>query len=206
MNQEPIEMQQFVNHSWQRIENWLRDNAPLLLESLNPPVSEEEISRVEATINKQFPPSVRFSYLRHNGNGDTYYWADSGQGIFNFYDFMPLGKVLKWDEEMKRLEREEGLDDYDTANQIQILQFQCDFYCVESSLSGKETAMNEWRSRNDNYKHKPMAEDFAAYLARFADRLEDGEFYYIDDEEDDDYGRLLRKDNPNIILDLGGMV
>lgn len=118
MNQDLSAIQQAVNESWQRIENWLQDHAPNLLEELNPPASEEEIRQVEARINKRFPPSVRFSYWRHNGFAKASGYKDSGLGIFEYYDFIPLGRVILWDEEMKRLEREHGLDDYDTAKQI----------------------------------------------------------------------------------------
>ncbi|BAU14336.1 glucan synthesis regulatory protein, putative [Leptolyngbya sp. NIES-3755] len=194
MNQEDLNaIEQAVNESWQRIENWLRDNAPGLLEWFNPPATEEEIRQVESAIGKQFPPSVRFSYLRHNGFGNLSGWKDSNS-FFDDYEFMALGRVMLWDEEMKRLEREDGLDDYDTVKQIQICQFQCDFFCVESSSNGKETVLNEWRSRNDNYKHTPVADSFAAYLSSFANRLENREFYYVDDEDDDAYGCLMRTD------------
>lgn len=72
-----------------------------------------------------------------------------------------------------------------------------DFFCVESSPSGEETVLNEWRSRNHNYQHTPIAESFGAYLSSFADRLENGEFYYVNEDEDDPYdryGQLIRTD------------
>ena len=52
---------------WTRIENWLADNAPEILENLNPGATEEEIKRTEEFLGISFPEDVKDSDRIHNG-------------------------------------------------------------------------------------------------------------------------------------------
>ena len=44
---------------WARIETWLRNNAPQVLELLQPGVSEAQISELEEFLSVQFPDDVK---------------------------------------------------------------------------------------------------------------------------------------------------
>jgi len=52
---------------WQRIEDWMRLHAPQRWQQLAPGADEEEIKRLEHTIDIALPEEVRASYLRHDG-------------------------------------------------------------------------------------------------------------------------------------------
>ncbi|HEY4453137.1 MAG TPA: SMI1/KNR4 family protein, partial [Pseudonocardiaceae bacterium] len=56
-----------VERSWQRIENWLRDNAPDTYATLNPPASEAAIAAAEEFVGVAFPPDVVASLRVHDG-------------------------------------------------------------------------------------------------------------------------------------------
>src|SRR5437773_11692247 len=52
---------------WDRIHAWLQEHAPLVLDSLNPGASAEQIRAVETELNVTFPDDVRETYRLHNG-------------------------------------------------------------------------------------------------------------------------------------------
>ena len=56
-----------VEQSWQRIENWLRNNAPETYATLNPPASEAAIAKAEEFLGVPFPPDVLASLRVHDG-------------------------------------------------------------------------------------------------------------------------------------------
>lgn len=56
-----------VERSWQRIENWLRDNAPETYASLNLPATDAAIAAAEEFVGVSFPPDVVASLRIHDG-------------------------------------------------------------------------------------------------------------------------------------------
>lgn len=56
-----------MEHIWKRIENWLEEHAPAVLESLAPGATEEEIRATEEILNVTFPADFRESYMIHDG-------------------------------------------------------------------------------------------------------------------------------------------
>ncbi|MCY2965058.1 MAG: SMI1/KNR4 family protein [Planctomycetota bacterium] len=71
-----------VAHSWRRIEIWLKDQAPQILATLRPGVSEDEIRRIEQTIGKSLPDDVRESYRIHDGQNRWIDEDDYVPGVF----------------------------------------------------------------------------------------------------------------------------
>ena len=70
-----------VIDSWQRIDGWLKANAPLAWHSLHPGVSEEEIRQKEDALGVMLPEDFKASYRIHNGcsydhlfMGWEYFW------------------------------------------------------------------------------------------------------------------------------------
>jgi cell wall assembly regulator SMI1 len=62
---------------WQRIEQWLKENAPETFDSLNPGASEEEIAGLENLLSVRLPADMRESYLIHNGQNNACEFIDS---------------------------------------------------------------------------------------------------------------------------------
>ena len=80
---------------WTRIENWLADNAPEILENLNPGATEEEIKRTEEFLGVSFPEDFKDSYLIHNGQ-KPYVDTPDGQQ-WKDYCLMDMWQLLSLD-------------------------------------------------------------------------------------------------------------
>ncbi|WP_420454280.1 hypothetical protein [Rubrivirga sp.] len=48
-----------LQDSFEHLETWLAEHAPVLLENLNPPASDADIEAAEAELGVTFPASVR---------------------------------------------------------------------------------------------------------------------------------------------------
>jgi len=52
---------------WERIEAWLKINAPEILNRLEPGASQAEIENTAAILGVEFPEDFKASYRIHNG-------------------------------------------------------------------------------------------------------------------------------------------
>ena len=75
---------------WTRIENWLADNAPEILENLNPGATEEEIKRTEEFLGISFPEDVKDSDRIHNGQKSYFDTPDRQQWDYCLIDYRHL--------------------------------------------------------------------------------------------------------------------
>ena len=60
---------------WDRIEAWLKINAPEMMNHLLPGVTEQDIRKAEAIFDLALPEEVKASYRIHNGS-DGYQFID----------------------------------------------------------------------------------------------------------------------------------
>jgi cell wall assembly regulator SMI1 len=60
-----------IQDIWERIETWLRNNAPELLNNLNSGATINEIARVEGVVGVSFPEDFRLSLSIHNGQKNS---------------------------------------------------------------------------------------------------------------------------------------
>lgn len=159
-----------MEEKWQKLEAWLAENAPQVLTPLNPPATEDEITAAETRIKMKFPPSVRASYLVHNGEQRKW-------GLFAAWQFLPLEQVVKTIDEMIRIEEQFKFGDFDATLMIPILQSGGgDFYYVEKSVNGKETKVIEWWHEQPSRDVK--FQSFAAFFDDFLAKLENGEIIF----------------------------
>ncbi len=84
-----------MDELWTRLETFLQLNAPQIYAGLAPAATEAEIADTEARCGFSFPPDVRRSYLRHNGQLLDEQWAfaggtfiPSGCGLFPLADIL----------------------------------------------------------------------------------------------------------------------
>ena len=85
--------------SWTRIENWLADNAPEILENLNPGATEEEIKRTEEFLGLSFPEDVKDSYRIHNGQKPYVDTLDGQQWDYCLIDYRQLLSLARIKDE-----------------------------------------------------------------------------------------------------------
>lgn len=162
--------------NWERLTRWLRIHAPHLLNNFNEPASEAEISAFEAKINSKLPPTVRASYLIHDGE------TPESRGIFATWRFLPLAEVAAQIETVRFIAKKvkkKDFDNFDATKLIPVMRSGGgDLYCVENSIDGAESELVEWWHESPSRIIKAV--NFAVYFADFIEKLENGEIVAIE--------------------------
>lgn len=81
----------------ERFENAMREQAPGLLDSLNPGLSDEELKRIEMEGRFTLPPDLRALYLWRNGMP-----RERSLPLFTYHHFVPLEEAVIAREAMKQ--------------------------------------------------------------------------------------------------------
>ncbi|GHO54544.1 hypothetical protein KSB_30190 [Ktedonobacter robiniae] len=154
---------------WGRIEAWLSNYAPELLENLLPGVDDDDIQEIEAELGYMFPEDIRASLRLHNGTID------------NFADIWSLLNIDEIAEAQQRLSSENSLK---RASWIPLVRDGCgDFLCVDMQSEADEPL-----GQIVHYDRETVsiwvASSFQALLSAFADHLEMGKYAL------DEIGRL----------------
>ena len=172
-----------MDQNWDRIEQWLEENAAETLDMLAPGAEEDEIVDAEEALGLSFPDDLRQSYLRHNGEGDDEVYLAQGwilmsldavvdnykmlqklyeDGVFDPNDGLPEGPVkpVWWSPKWIPV-AENGGGDY----------LMIDLDPAEGGKVGQ--VVEYWH--NDDLR-TVMAPSFAAFMAKMADDLEAGKY------------------------------
>ncbi|MFF4796028.1 SMI1/KNR4 family protein [Streptomyces sp. NPDC001276] len=86
--------------AWDRIESWLKVNAPNSYASLRPPAAPERIAAAQAHMGVSWPEEVSALWLRHDGaeffevDGDEEGEVDPAKFLTR-YTFLPLSEVTR---------------------------------------------------------------------------------------------------------------
>lgn len=89
-----------MKQTWNRIESWLAQNAPQVLETLSPAATDEKIIWAENQIGCRLPPALKDSYLLHNGA--------TSPGLFGAWEWLSLELMVDAWQFLKKLE-EQGI-------------------------------------------------------------------------------------------------
>ncbi|MFJ9910614.1 SMI1/KNR4 family protein [Actinacidiphila glaucinigra] len=163
-----------VRESWDRIDEWLRENAPRTFATLGPPAEHEEIAAAEEELGVTFPPDLVASLLRHNG-------ALDGAEAFRFstHDRLLSVSEIVGDTRFMRAIAE-GLDEEEAE------YYWLDTYLKFGSYGVTADGLTiDCRRGQDSYgaigrffdetgTDFGRADSLGAYLAELADRLESG--------------------------------
>jgi cell wall assembly regulator SMI1 len=159
-----------VSHAWRRMEAWLSDNAPVILENLNPPAWAVDVQKAEAALGVRLPPSLVAAYFVHDGE------SRRSSGMFDGWRWFSLKEVIGQNDFMIGIERMSAFGDYTPGLMIPIMEdMGGNMLYVETSADGKEeTPVIEWwherPTRNVRYP------SFGHMLSHFAGRLEKGDY------------------------------
>lgn len=94
-----------MDEIWERLENFLRQNAPKIYEGLASGATEDQIIAVEQICGFSFPTDVRQSYLRHDGQLGDFGEPQGGTFIPDCFGLLSMSKVLyKWQGNVDTLE------------------------------------------------------------------------------------------------------
>lgn len=87
-----ININKEMKSNFEKIENWLNENAEKINEfSLQEPATESEINDLEKTINKSLPNDFKELYLWRNGLGED---GNFGSLFFGM-DFYPIERIIE---------------------------------------------------------------------------------------------------------------
>ncbi len=158
-------------HTWQHLDDWLSKHAPDAFPSLNPPATPEAIAQVERHIGLAFPPSLRASFLAHDGE------AEDSAGLFDYWQLLPLNRVVEQWDEHALIEAEYGSarfgdGEFSTKRAIPVMWFEGEICYVEGSKESVEGVMFELLRHG---KPRRIAETFGAFLGEQYRRLVSGE-------------------------------
>jgi cell wall assembly regulator SMI1 len=155
---------------WKRIHTWLDANAPAGYGHLRPGASADAIQAAEKAIGLKLPSAVKASYRVHDGQ-DNEPGLIGGEG----WCLLPLQDMVawwrKWCERSQRFRAcvpvaWGGAGDY--------------IFLDLSPVAESPGCVIVQRSDTDG--PDPVAPSFRSWLGEFADKLEDGEFAYSEDD------------------------
>lgn len=93
-----------MDEIWTHLETFLQKNAPQIYDGLAPGATEAEIAETETRTGFFFPPDVRQSYLRHNGQE-----SDSPMFMPDYFWFLSLSEVVdEWENNIANLKHLKG--------------------------------------------------------------------------------------------------
>jgi cell wall assembly regulator SMI1 len=192
LNAEVISMD--MQSIWTRIEKWLGENAPHILNTLQPGANEAEISELEARLSICFPEDVRASYLIHNGQ------SDDGEGFLYGYELLPLEFICRaWEinQEINHNQQirenvyaqtlgevRENIFQEDYLNSLWIplaTDISGDHYCLDLSPDPKGILGQMIRLDYEQDVYPVLAPSFHVWMEQFADALESGEYVFSEE-------------------------
>lgn len=102
-----------IEYLWIRIESWLSDNAPSLLRSLLPPVSEDEIKEFEKKMQVKLPADFAESLKVHNGQSTRDLQSDKGFGLFGDMFLLELDEIHNTRNFLVKQSEKDKANDFD---------------------------------------------------------------------------------------------
>ncbi|RBP45350.1 cell wall assembly regulator SMI1 [Roseimicrobium gellanilyticum] len=172
---------------WLRIDKWLAEHAPEVLEGLNPPATLEQIRAAEKCLGCVFPQDVVDSFLVHDG-------ARPGCGLWSGWDLLSLEGVVREWECWKELvnggafHQKKSVSDGDITDSWYDLkwipltyQSAGDNECLDLNPGKKGTVGQIISVYHDDPNRGVVASSYRAWMAAFADDLEAGGFVLDED-------------------------
>ncbi|WP_391557905.1 SMI1/KNR4 family protein [Robertmurraya sp.] len=96
---------------WERMESWIKDHAPDVLEDLNPGASESEITELETALGVTLPEDLKESLRIHNGQSGDSQWLVAG------WELLSTQRILDEWNVWKELNDKESFKEWDVEPQ-----------------------------------------------------------------------------------------
>lgn len=176
---------------WNRIETWLRANAPETLRDLRSGATRDDIRAAEAALGVSFPDDMVASYLRHDGQDHI------GYALMGQWQLLPLEHLVIQGESMRDLppdeEAGEGEDEGAYANPVRQEWWNPrwvpvaydgggDLRCVDLDPTPYGTMGQVMTFWHTDERRERLALSFREWLNGFADDLEQGRYAVQDGE------------------------
>ncbi|MDQ1593229.1 MAG: hypothetical protein QOG71_3856 [Pyrinomonadaceae bacterium] len=176
---------------WQRIEEWLRQHAPHILEGLNAGASEDEIKALHTQVGASLPEELVAFYRVHNGQ------RQDSSGLFFGLQFLSIDEVLtnreSWTElDYMNEEMEDMMESYPDGV-IKKLYANAGWLPVTHDYGGNHIGVDldpDWKGARgqvivfgrDEDRKRLAAESFPAFIEFFVAQLEQGNYYFNEDQ------------------------
>jgi cell wall assembly regulator SMI1 len=183
--------------TWDRIDAWLRLNAPGIHDSLRPGATDLEIAETEQFLGVTFPEAVRESYRIHDGQ------SSEGPGLIDAWELLSLERIKdEWkvwkdlldggDFEGNESEPEEGVrGDWWNDRWVPLTYSGSgDHHSLDLDPAPEGTTGQIILMWHDMAERPLIAPSFEAWMEQFADDLEAGLYAHSED-----YGGLIKKDD-----------
>lgn len=163
---------------WNRIESVLLEHAPLAVETLASPATDDELSTLEGVLGFALPDDLVASLRIHNGQNDpTRLHSFSGEGIF-----LSTTEIASTWNMLNGLK--DGMDDWWSSSWIPFAQSDGSAVCINTERSADGRLGEVIAFVHDSTYEPGIAPSYALWLEKLAFRLEAGDFKV------DEYGYL----------------
>lgn len=188
---------------WTLFEHWLKNNAPSLLDLLNPGAQQSQVAELEFLIGKKLPPDFIQFYAVHDGQSH----GNGRQNLINCEELLPIEYIIhKWkmlkqllddgsfffDGEQLTSEPEKGINNYWWSPSW--IPFTHDgsgnYTCIDldPTIEGKfGQVIRIW---HDVPCREMYAKSFGEYFSNYLEGLESGKYVFVKE-----WG-LVEKDSP----------
>lgn len=172
---------------WNRIENWLRDNAPEVLEDLSEGAEDLEIISAEEYLDVKFPEDLKKSLKIHNGQK-----SNEGKFLLNGWKLLSVENIMEEWDKLKDFIESGDFDGIVSTNQGNIKKNwwnkkwlplthsgDGDYNCLDldpPSAYGYGQIITFWR---DMQERDLVSKSYRNWLETFANDLEDGKYVYM---------------------------
>jgi cell wall assembly regulator SMI1 len=156
--------------AWDRIHTWLEANTPVGYGSLRDGASANAIRAAETALGLELPDDLKASYHIHDGQ-------DNEPGLIGGEGWMLLS--LK---EVVEMWHEWCRPNADCACRVPVAWIRTGDYVFLDVDPASEEPGSLMVQRRDSADPDPLAPSFSAWLADFADELEDGVFVYSESD------------------------
>lgn len=182
---------QEIQDIWNRIHEWLRLHAPPIAQNLQGGATETEIRELEQFLGVQLPADVRASYLICNGQKES---EEVGNELLPTGEFLSLQGIKDewqcWQEVMNNsgddLASESAKGIRDVWWHPAWIPFTSngsgDSDCIDLAPTEGGTVGQIIRMWHGDSYRDLLFPDFRSWLEAFATELENGDYFYAEDE------------------------
>lgn len=179
---------------WSKIESWLRANAPQILETLQPGVSDVQITELENFLSIRFPEDVRASYQIHNGQASYEYGLMDGREFLSVEQIKGEWQIWKELLDSGTFQKEDGQDQgSNPAPGIRNVWWSPQWIpltydgsgnhdCLDLNPTARGTVGQIITMWHDDATLEIVAPSFRAWLQQYAEGLESGRLIFSQEQ------------------------
>ncbi len=177
-----------MKETWTKIENWLKQNANHIYNSLNDGANEEDFENLEELINKTFPDDFKMFYTVHNGQ------ESASEGLIDTEELLSIERIMDEWQAWKNL-YDEGVF-YESAVEVDngikekwwhpawiplTYDGSGNHYCLDLSPDEGGQKGQVIRIWHDSPERELIANSFTEWVEKFAKDIGNEEYIYSEE-------------------------